>query len=240
MSDPPSKSWPEDDPSFLASLDDLDRGLNDSRPAVEDAARQSGPEVPEAKPPAVAPIAPRQASSSPPTPAHPASSTAPAPLVPPGIFGDPDDPPPPLTFTRPEPGDPRAHRPLLDLFPVAPLEGGVAPMPRTGTAVGPQLPPRPRSTLKPESAGRSRDGLTFEAFYGLRERPFSLSTDPKFHYQSAAHGRASRELLAAIGNRSGPAVLTGALGMGKTTLCRALVRRRRRSCSNRYSRWTIC
>jgi general secretion pathway protein A len=208
VSDPPSKSWPEDDPSFLASLDDLDRGLNESRPAVED-------------PPA--PTAPGQASSSPPTPAHPASSTAPAPLVPPGIFGDPDDTPPPLTFTRPEPGDPRAHRPLLDLFPVAPLERGVAPMPRTGTAVGPQLPPRPRSTLKPESADRSRHGLTFEAFYGLRERPFSLSTDPKFHYQSAAHGRASRELLAAIGNRSGPAILTGALGMGKTTLCRALV-----------------
>jgi general secretion pathway protein A len=77
--------------------------------------------------------------------------------------------------------------------------------------------------MKPESAGRSRGGLTFEAFYGLRERPFSLSTDPKFHYQSAAHGRASREVLAAIGNRSGPAVLTGSLGTGKTTLCRALV-----------------
>jgi type II secretory pathway predicted ATPase ExeA len=222
VSDPPSKSWPEDDPSFLASLDDLDRGLNESRPAVADApASLKDPLVPAAAP-VVVPIAPRKASGSPTTP-RPASSNAPAPLVPPGTFGDPDDTPPPLTFRRPEPGDPRAHRPLLDLFPVTPLERGVGPMPGRGTAVGPQLPPRPRSRPNAESAGRSRDGLTFEAFYGLRERPFSLSTDPKFHYQSAAHGRASRELLAAIGNRRGPAVLTGALGLGKTTLCRALV-----------------
>jgi general secretion pathway protein A len=114
---------------------------------------------------------------------------------------------------------------LLDLFPVTPHERGAAPMPGTGTAVGPQLPPRSRSTWKQDTVGRSRDGLTLEAFYGLRERPFSLSTDPKFHYQSAAHGRALRELLAAIGNRSGPAVLTGALGMGKTTLCRALAQK---------------
>ena len=217
VSDPPSKSWPEDDQSFLASLDDLDRGLNDSKSAVEDdAARASGP-------PGPTPIAPRPALSSSPAATPLASSAAPAPLVPPGTFGDPDDPPPPLTFTHPEPGDPRAHRPLLDLFPVSPLERGSVPIPRTENAVGPQLSPPSRSTLKPESAGRSRDGLTYEAFYGLRERPFSLSTDPKFRYQSAAHGRASREVLAAIGNRSGPAVLTGALGMGKTTLCRSLV-----------------
>jgi len=230
VSDPPSKGWPDDDPSFLASLDDLDRGLSDSRsqeaqerqegqegkPAV-DAARQS-------EPPAPTPIAHRPALSSSPAPPL-APSAAPGPLVPPGTFGDPDDPPPPLTFRHPEPGDPRAHRPLLDLFPVSPLERVSATTARTETAVGPQLWPRSRSTPTPESAGRSRsrDGLTYEAFYGLRERPFSLSTDPKFQYQSAAHSRASREVLAAISNRSGPAVLTGALGMGKTTLCRSLV-----------------
>jgi type II secretory pathway predicted ATPase ExeA len=213
VSDPPSKSWPEDDPSFLASLDDLDRGLDGNRP------EPAPVPTPQPPPPTTPPRAPRSA----PAPPHPPpASNAPAPLVPPGTFGDPDDPPPPLTFRQPEPGDPRAQRPLLELFPV-PDERGAAPAQRSGSAVGPPLPPRTHSTARPESAARSRDGLTFEAFYGLRERPFTLSTDPKFQYQSAAHGRASREVLAAIGNRTGPVVLTGPLGMGKTMLCRALV-----------------
>jgi general secretion pathway protein A len=146
----------------------------------------------------------------------------PAPLVPPGTFGDPNDPPPPLTFTRPEPGDARARRPLLELFPLAASESKLAPMPTKGTAVGPQLPPRrPRSS--PGTVSPSLKGLTYETFYGLREKPFSLSTDPKFEFRSAEHARASRELLDAIGARRGHAVLTGALGMGKTTLCRAML-----------------
>ena len=209
VSDPPSKSWPEDDPSFLASLNDLDRGLDESRPEPPPV-RPASPALPRTTPP-------RPPSASP-VPPHPPPLNAPAPLVPPGTFGDPNDPPPPLTFTQPAPGDPRAQRPLLELFPVSPAERGTALMP-----VGPPLPPRSRSMPKPEAGGRTHDGLTFEAFYGLRERPFSLSTDPKFQYQSAAHGRASREVLAAIGNRAGPVVLTGVLGMGKTMLCRALV-----------------
>jgi len=142
--------------------------------------------------------------------------------VPPGTFGDPDDPPPPLIFKQPEPGDPRAQRPLLELFPVPPAERRTAPTPARGAAAGPPSPPRTTSTPAPESAGRSGDGLTLEAFYGLRERPFSLSTDPKFQYESAAHGGASRDVLAAIEHRAGPVVLTGPLGMGKTLLCRAL------------------
>ena len=144
------------------------------------------------------------------------------PLVPPGTFGDPDDPSPPLTFTRPEPGDARARRPLLELFPLGASESKLAPMPTKGTAVGPQLPPR-RPRPGPGAVSPSLKGLTYETFYGLREKPFSLSTDPKFEFRSAEHARASRELLDAIATRRGHAVLTGALGMGKTTLCRALL-----------------
>jgi len=33
--------------------------------------------------------------------------------------------------------------------------------------------------------------LTYETFYGLREKPFSLSADPRFLFRSPAHGPAS-------------------------------------------------
>lgn len=98
-------------------------------------------------------------------------------------------------------------------------------MPVRGTAVGPQLPPvRPRPALAPPPQTRSQlDAPTYETFYGLREKAFSLSTDPKFHYQSVAHERAGQQLLSAIRKRNGVAVLTGPLGTGKTTLCRSIV-----------------
>ena len=149
-------------------------------------------------------------------------------FVPPEPFGDADDDAsaPPLAFPRPSaPAEPRARRPLLDLFPPSALEAERPPLPTLGTAVGPQLPPpRPRPAPKPESDAPSQlDALTYETFYGLREKAFSLSTDPSFLYQSASHDRAGQELLSAIRKRNGVAVLTGPLGTGKTTLCRSLV-----------------
>ena len=65
--------------------------------------------------------------------------------------------------------------------------------------------------------------MTCESFYGLNEPPFGLSTDPRFHYQSASHERAAQEILTAIRTRGGTAMLTAPLGMGKTILCRALI-----------------
>ena len=61
-----------------------------------------------------------------------------------------------------------------------------------------------------------------ETFWTLR-RPFSLSTDPKFFYHSAGHDGAAQTLLGAIGRREKFVVLTGENGLGKTTLCRAIV-----------------
>src|SRR5262249_33948836 len=55
------------------------------------------------------------------------------------------------------------------------------------------------------------------------EKPFSLSTDPRFFYHSAPHDAACQQLLTAIRDRSGLVVLTGDLGTGKTTLCRVVV-----------------
>jgi general secretion pathway protein A len=66
-------------------------------------------------------------------------------------------------------------------------------------------------------------GASVATFYGLHEEPFTLSTDPKYLYHSAAHDRAAQHLLSAVRGRQGLVVLTGGLGHGKTTLCRAVI-----------------
>jgi type II secretory pathway predicted ATPase ExeA len=63
----------------------------------------------------------------------------------------------------------------------------------------------------------------YEAFFGFREQPFALTTDPRFLFMSAAHRRAYEELLTGLRRREGLLVLTGDTGMGKTTLCRAVI-----------------
>jgi general secretion pathway protein A len=66
-------------------------------------------------------------------------------------------------------------------------------------------------------------GLTYEPFYGLREKPFSLTSDSRFFYQSRSHAPAFDDLLNAIRRRESLNVLTGDIGTGKTTLCRAVI-----------------
>lgn len=65
--------------------------------------------------------------------------------------------------------------------------------------------------------------LTYEPFFGLREKPFSLASDPRFVYRSQAHSTVADQLLAAIRRREGIVVLTGDIGTGKTTLCRTII-----------------
>jgi type II secretory pathway predicted ATPase ExeA/cell division septation protein DedD len=72
------------------------------------------------------------------------------------------------------------------------------------------------------SAGPSAS-LTYEPFYGLSEKPFSLSADPRFLFKSPAHAPAFDALLAGIRRREGLIVLTGEIGTGKTTLCRSVL-----------------
>ena len=76
-------------------------------------------------------------------------------------------------------------------------------------------------------ASASRPGasasLTYEPFYGLREKPFSLSADPRFLFRSPAHGPAFDEIQTGIRRREGLIVLTGEIGTGKTTLCRSVL-----------------
>ncbi|KAB2955146.1 MAG: AAA family ATPase [Thermoanaerobaculia bacterium] len=58
-------------------------------------------------------------------------------------------------------------------------------------------------------------------FYGFREPPFSLTPDPRFLFLSARHREALEHLLYGIRERKGFVQITGEVGAGKTTLCRA-------------------
>jgi general secretion pathway protein A len=65
--------------------------------------------------------------------------------------------------------------------------------------------------------------LLYEPFYGLSEKPFSLSTDPRFLFKSPSHAPVFQQVLSGIRRREGLMVLTGEIGMGKTTLCRSVL-----------------
>jgi general secretion pathway protein A len=62
-------------------------------------------------------------------------------------------------------------------------------------------------------------------FYGLREKPFALSPDPRFLYLAASHREALAHLLYGIDEGEGFIAVTGEVGTGKTTLCRSLLDR---------------
>jgi general secretion pathway protein A len=63
----------------------------------------------------------------------------------------------------------------------------------------------------------------YEEYYGFTEKPFSLTPDPKYLFKSASHANAFELLQYAIRRREGFVVITGDIGTGKTTLCRALL-----------------
>jgi general secretion pathway protein A len=60
-------------------------------------------------------------------------------------------------------------------------------------------------------------------FHGFREKPFSLTPDPRFVFLSNNHREAFAHLLYGINDRAGFIVLTGEVGSGKTTVLRALL-----------------
>ncbi|MBI5893293.1 MAG: AAA family ATPase [Deltaproteobacteria bacterium] len=63
----------------------------------------------------------------------------------------------------------------------------------------------------------------YEKFFFLKENPFNITPDPKFLYLSDKHGEALNLLFFGIRERKGFLLLTGEVGTGKTTLCRALM-----------------
>jgi general secretion pathway protein A len=62
-------------------------------------------------------------------------------------------------------------------------------------------------------------------FFGLQEKPFSITPDPRFLFLSPSHQEALGHLLYGIEERKGFISVTGEVGTGKTLLCRALLDR---------------
>src|SRR3954469_2931600 len=60
-------------------------------------------------------------------------------------------------------------------------------------------------------------------YYGLNEPPFSITPNPRFLFFSPRHREAFNHLLYGIRERKSFVQLTGEVGAGKTTLCRALL-----------------
>jgi general secretion pathway protein A len=58
-------------------------------------------------------------------------------------------------------------------------------------------------------------------FFGLKENPFNLVTDPRFLYYSESHCDAMAHLLYGVRERKGIMLMLGEAGTGKTTLVRA-------------------
>jgi general secretion pathway protein A len=60
-------------------------------------------------------------------------------------------------------------------------------------------------------------------FYGLTEPPFDITPNPRFLFYSPKHREAYNHLLYGLRERKGFVQLTGEVGAGKTTLCRAIL-----------------
>ena len=63
----------------------------------------------------------------------------------------------------------------------------------------------------------------YNNYFGLYEEPFSITPDPRFLYLTNQHQEAIDHLLYGIRQRKGFILLTGEVGAGKTTICRAVL-----------------
>ena len=63
----------------------------------------------------------------------------------------------------------------------------------------------------------------FDDFYGLTGRPFQLTPDPAFYFQSITHRKALSYLGYGLAQGEGFMVITGEVGAGKSTLVAHLV-----------------
>ena len=65
----------------------------------------------------------------------------------------------------------------------------------------------------------------YESFFGLRERPFDLTPNPRFLVLTEGHREALSNLEYGIASRRGITLMMGEAGTGKTTLIRAALQR---------------
>ena len=63
----------------------------------------------------------------------------------------------------------------------------------------------------------------YTRFFGLNEKPFSITPDPRYLFMSERHGEALAHLVYGVTESGGFIQLTGEVGTGKTTLVRSLL-----------------
>jgi len=63
----------------------------------------------------------------------------------------------------------------------------------------------------------------YTSFFGLNEKPFSITPDPRYLFMSERHGEALAHLVYGVTESGGFMQLTGEVGTGKTTLVRTLL-----------------
>src|SRR5207237_2933117 len=90
------------------------------------------------------------------------------------------------------------------------------------------LPPVSRFSLLPPllfpvGTISAKNASVYLEYYGLTEPPFDITPNPRFLFYSARHREAYNHLLYGLRERKGFVQLTGEVGAGKTTLCRAML-----------------
>lgn len=74
--------------------------------------------------------------------------------------------------------------------------------------------------------GQSRSApIMYTSFFGLSEKPFAITPDPRYLFMSERHAEALAHLLYGITEAGGFIQLTGEVGTGKTTIVRSLLER---------------
>lgn len=63
----------------------------------------------------------------------------------------------------------------------------------------------------------------YEGYWGLSEKPFENTPDPRFFYSSSQHEEALMRLFYVVEERKGAAMLSGGYGSGKTILSRIIL-----------------
>ena len=74
----------------------------------------------------------------------------------------------------------------------------------------------------------------YASFFGLRQTPFSIAPDPHYLFMSERHREALAHLLYGVQGGGGFVLLTGEIGAGKTTVCRAFLEQVPANCRVAY------
>lgn len=64
----------------------------------------------------------------------------------------------------------------------------------------------------------------YEQYWGLKEKPFENTPDPRFFYYSSQHEESLYRMLYSVKEQKGAAMLTGVFGCGKTLIGRIILR----------------